>query len=93
MNSKYVLGYGKGNRRVATCNLCGCQNDLEAAKAMIKADYFYSDTSNIPELTNPTIDYVAPKGMKHTVPFLPHYIFMLDISQHSIDLGLPSYVR
>jgi protein transport protein SEC24 len=30
--------------------------------------------------------------MKHTVPFIPHYIILLDISQLSYDLGLTTYV-
>lgn len=83
----------KNNQRIAVCNLCGCENDLESCKSTAKGEYFYSDISGVTELTHPTVDFIAPASMKHNQPFNPHYIFLIDISQVSNDLGLSAYVN
>jgi hypothetical protein len=77
---------------VAICNLCECENELDSSKSSVKSDYYNSNISGVPELSCPTVDFTAPAGMKHQNPFYPHYIFMIDISQLSNDLGLSAYV-
>lgn len=93
INSKYEITYSKNNRSVAICNLCSCENELDSTKPWVKSEYFSSSVSSVPELSIPTIDFMAPPSMKHTTPFAPHYIFMIDISSLSYDLGLPAYVN
>jgi protein transport protein SEC24 len=92
INSKYEITYSKSNKPIAICNLCACENELDSSKPSVKNEYFNSNVSSVPELSNPTIDFYAPQNMKHTTPFQPHYLFMIDISQISVDLGLPAYV-
>jgi hypothetical protein len=79
-------------KKSAVCNLCNCENELDNNNPAVKNDYLSSDFSNVPELVNPTIDFCAPNNMKHTNPFFPHYIFMIDITNISFQLGFPSYV-
>jgi hypothetical protein len=59
----------------------------------VKNEYFNAAGADVPELKCPTVDFNTPSNMKHTVPFAPHYMFMIDISQISCELGLPNYVR
>jgi protein transport protein SEC24 len=92
INSKFELTYSKSNKQVAICNICGCENELDSSKPSVKNEYFSSNIASVPELSCPTVDFVAPAQMKHTTPFLPHYIFMIDISQLSYEFGLTSYV-
>ena len=61
-------------------------------KPGIKNEYFNSDYSNCPELVKPTIDFIAPSNFKSSKPFIPHYLVMIDISENSYQIGLPSYV-
>lgn len=77
---------------MAICNLCQCENELDTSKPSVKSEYFNSSSGGAPELINPTIDFVAPGNMKHKTPFAPHYMFMIDISSLSNDLGLSNYV-
>ena len=79
-------------KRAATCNICNCENEFENTNPAVKSDYFSSDFAGAPELTNPTFDFCAPNNMKHTNPFAPHYIFMIDATNFSFQLGFPSYV-
>jgi len=79
-------------KRAATCNICNCENEFENTNPDVKSDYFNSDLNGCHELTNPTVDFCAPNNMKHTNPFAPHYIFMIDITNFSYQLGFPSYV-
>jgi hypothetical protein len=81
------------NKRVAVCNLCNCENELDPNKPGVKSEYFSSVNSDIPELTYPTIDYTAPPNLKHTLAFSPHYMFMLDISHISKEISFASYVK
>jgi transcription elongation factor Elf1 len=92
INSKYDITYSKSNKQVAICNICSCENELDTSKNSVKSEYFNSLGSHVPELRNPTVDFDTPSNMKHTVPFAPHYMFMIDISQISCELGLPNYV-
>ena len=77
---------------MAICNICNCENELDTTNPSVKSEYFSSDTSNIFELSYPTVDFYAPSNMKHTNPFTPHYIFLIDISSLSVELSLGSYV-
>jgi transcription elongation factor Elf1 len=92
INSKYEITYNKSNKKVAICNICANENELDTSKSAVKSDYFSSDLSGVPELSLPTVDFMAPSNMKHTVPFLPTYLFLIDISSISIDLSLAAYV-
>jgi len=91
INNKFKIDFNSNNKRVALCNLCSYQNELDQTNPKIKSEYFNSSVA-APELTSPIIDFIAPNNMKHTVPFEPHYIFMIDVSNIAIEAGLPSYV-
>ena len=92
INNKYNISYSAQNKQIAICNLCQYENELEPNKPGIKAEYLTSDFSNCPELAKPTIDFIAPTNFKSSKIFVPHYLFMIDISENSYQLGLPSYV-
>ena len=92
INNKYNISYSNQNKQVAICNLCQYENELDVNNPGIKSDYLSSDYSNCPELLKPTIDFIAPTNFKSSKLFIPHYLFMIDISENSYQLGLPSYV-
>jgi len=92
LNNKFRIDFGKKNKRVAVCNLCGTDNELESTNPKVKSEYFNA-SSYAPELNCPTVDYIVPNNLKHKVAFIPHYIFAIDVSQISVDFGLPIYVR
>ena len=92
INNKYNISFSAQNKQVAICNLCQYENELDINKPGIKSDYLNSDYSNCPELTKPTVDFIAPTNFKASKIFVPHYLFMIDISETSFQLGLPSYV-
>ena len=92
INNKYNISFSSQNQQVAICNLCKYENVLENAQPGIKSDYLNRDYSNCPELVKPTIDFIAPTNFKSSKLFTPHYLFMIDISENSYHLGLPSYV-
>ena len=92
INSKYNLSFSQQNKQVAICNLCQYENELESNKPGIKSEYITSEFSSCPELVKPTIDFIAPTNFRSFKIFVPHYLFMIDISENSYSLGLPSYV-
>ena len=61
-------------------------------KPGVKNEYFNNDYSECPELVKPTIDFIAPNNFKSSKLFTPHYLFMIDITENSYTMGLPSYV-
>lgn len=91
INSKYSIDFDKMNKRIAVCNICSCHNELDSNNPTVKSDYF-NNSANVPELCCPTVDFHAPSTMKHNFTFEPHYIFMIDVTQASIDCGVPAYV-
>ena len=92
INNKYNISYSAQSQQVAICNLCQYENVLDSNVPGIKMEYLNSDYANCPELVKPTIDFVAPTNFKASRLFVPHYLFMIDISENSFQLGLPSYV-
>ena len=58
----------------------------------VKNEYLNNDNTSCPELINPTIDFIAPEKFRNKKIFIPHYLFMIDISESSYQLGLPSYI-
>ena len=92
INNKYNITYSSQNKQVAVCNLCQYENEFDMEKPGIKNEYFNSDYSNCPELVKPTIDFIAPTNFKSSKPFIPHYLVMIDITENSYQIGLPSYV-
>ena len=50
-----------------------------------------SDRDSCIELTKPTIDWCVNDNFDNN-NFYPHYIFMIDISVDSFELGLPNYI-
>lgn len=92
INSKFEIKFNRANKRVITCNLCLNENELDPSKPGVKNEYFNSQTSEIPELTVPTLDFNAPPNLKHSVNFSPHYIFLIDSSQISKEISFTSYV-
>ena len=61
-------------------------------KPGMKNEYFNNDSSLVPELNKPTIDFIAPIFKSGNTEFKPHYIFMIDIEKNSYELGFPSYI-
>ena len=92
INNKYNICYSQQNKQVAVCNLCQFENEFDMDKPGIKNEYFNSDYSECPELVKPTIDFIAPNNFKSNKIFTPHYLFMIDITENSYSIGLPSYV-
>ena len=92
INNKYNICYSQQNKQVAVCNLCQYENEFNMSQPGIKNDYFNTDYSGCPELAKPTIDFIAPSNFKSKKKFVPHYLFMIDIMENSINIGLPSYV-
>jgi len=92
LNSKFNITYNKLNKRIAICNLCNCENELDPSKPGVKSEYFNTNISDVPELSSPTIDYYAPANLKHANEFKPHYMFMIDISYISKQMGFSAYV-
>ena len=92
INNKYNITYSAQNKQIAICNLCQYENEFDSTKSGVKSDYFNSDFSTCPELVKPTIDFIAPTNFKSSKLFVPHYLFMIDISENSYQLGLPFYV-
>ena len=92
INNKYTISYSAQNKQIAICNLCHYENEFNSGISGIKSEYFNSDYSNCPELIKPTIDFIAPSNFKSTKTFTPHYLIMIDITENSYQIGLPSYV-
>ena len=92
INNKYKFTYSKFNKQIAICNLCHHENDLNINFQGIKNEYLNNNDTSCLELINPTIDFIAPQNFKSKKIFEPHYLFMIDISETSYQLGLPSYI-
>ena len=92
INNKYKFTYSKLNKQIAICNLCHHENDLNINFQGIKNEYLNNNDTSCLELINPTIDFIAPQNFKSKKTFVPHYLFMIDISETSYQLGLPSYI-
>ena len=92
INNKYKFTYSKLNKQIAICNLCHHENDLNINFQGIKNEYLNNNDTSCLELINPTIDFIAPQNFKSKKIFVPHYLFMIDISETSYQLGLPSYI-
>ena len=92
INNKFSISYSDQNKQIAICNLCHYENEFNSEIPGIKNEYFSNDYSNCPELVKPTIDFIAPTNFKSSKLFVPHYLFMIDISENSYQIGLPSYV-
>ena len=92
INNKYKFTYSKLNKQIAICNICNYENDLSINFQGLKNEYLNNNDTSCLELINPTIDFIAPKNFKSKKIFVPHYLFMIDISETSYQLGLPSYI-
>ena len=92
INNKYKFTYSKLNKQIAICNLCHHENDLNINFQGVKNEYLNNNDTSCLELINPTIDFIAPQNFKSKKIFVPHYLFMIDISETSYQLGLPSYI-
>ena len=92
INNKYKFTYSKLNKQIAICNLCHHENDLNINFQGVKNEYLNNNDTSCLELINPTIDFIAPQNFKSKKTFVPHYLFMIDISETSYQLGLPSYI-
>ena len=67
--------------------------ELNTNSATVKSEYFSSDLSTVPELSCPTIDFVAPSKFIPKNTFTPVYAIFIDTSQLSVELGFASYVN
>jgi transcription elongation factor Elf1 len=93
INSKFEIKFNKSSKRVIICNLCQSENELDPSKPGVKSEYFNSTITDVTELSYPTIDFNAPPNLKHSVNFMPHYIFLIDISHVSKEISFATYVR
>ena len=92
INNKYNITFSKTNKKIAVCNICHNENDFDINITGVKNEYLNNENTLCPELINPTIDFLAPKKFKSKKIFIPHYLFMIDISESSYQLNLPSYL-
>ena len=93
INNKYNITFSNNNnKQIAICNICHNENDFDLNIPGVKNEYLNNENTSCPELIIPTIDFVAPKKFKSKKIFIPHYLFMIDISESSYQLSLPSYI-
>ena len=92
INNKFDMRYVGNNKRIAVCNCCNYNIDLSSGNIKVKPEYMAMDISSIPELSNPSIDFVAPAKFLPKYSFTPSYGIFIDVSQLSIDLGFATYV-
>lgn len=92
INNKFKIDYSNNYKKIAVCNLCGNSNELNPNNRCVK-DSYTSSVESCPELSLPSIDFIAPKNFKDVNLFKPHYMFMIDISNVALEYGVPSYVR
>ena len=92
INNKFNITYSKQNKQIAICNLCKNENDLDINIPGVKKEYLNNNDTSCPELIYPTIDFYAPDKFKSKKIFIPHYLFMIDVSETSYQLVLPSYI-
>ena len=92
INNKYKFTYSKLNKQIAICNICNYENDLSINSQGLKKEYLNNNDTSCLELVKPTVDFKAPKTFISKKIFVPHYLFMIDISETSYQLGLPSYI-
>ena len=95
INNKYNITFTNNNinnKQIAICNICHNENDFDLNIPGVKNEYLNDENTSCPELIIPTIDFIAPKKFKSKKIFIPHYLFMIDISETSYQLSLPSYI-
>jgi len=95
INNKYNITFTNNNinnKQIAICNICHNENDFDLNIPGVKNEYLNDENTSCPELIIPTIDFIAPKKFKSKKVFIPHYLFMIDISETSYQLSLPSYI-
>lgn len=92
VNNKFEFKYNKNSKRIAVCNCCGYELELNTTNSSVKSEYFSSDLSSVVELSSPTVDFVAPAKFIPKNTFTPVYAIFIDTSQLSIELGFASYV-
>jgi protein transport protein SEC24 len=93
INNKFEMKFVGNNKRVAICNCCQYHIELITSNTKVKSEYLATDISFVPELSCPTIDFVAPPKFLPKYSFSPSYGIFIDISQQSLDVGFASYVR
>lgn len=92
INLNYKIIYSQTtHRQVAICNLCSSENELDISVKGVKNSYLEADTSNVIEMTIPTIDFHLSNN-DDSKAFTPHYMFIIDISYSCYELGLSNYV-
>ena len=92
VNNKFDFKFNKQVKRIAVCNCCNYELELNTNNSVLKSDYLSSDLSNVVELANPTVDFIAPQKFVSKMAFNPVYAIFIDISQQSIEIGFASYV-
>ncbi len=70
------------------CNICKTEIEINN-KPGFKTEYLYNDSSICQELVSPTVDFTLNKEITNE----RFYIFVIDISKHSLDLNFPQYVK
>ena len=92
INNKYNITYSKFNKQIAICNLCHNENEFNINVEGVKDEYLNNNNISCLELINPTIDFIVPKKFESKKKFIPHYLFMIDISETSYQLGFAIHV-
>ena len=93
INNKFELKYMINSKKVAICNCCNYIIDLNTNNNIVKSEYMASDLRGIPELSYPSIDFIAPEKFKSNQIFYPYYGIFIDVSPLSIEMGYASYVK
>lgn len=70
------------------CNLCGLSNDVPSKFTFDPITNVKRDIWSRSELNYGVVDFVAPSGYMVRPPQPPVYVFVIDVSTHSIQNGL-----
>ena len=94
INSQFIITMSKIRKQVIICNLCQYENILDNSLVGFKSEYLIGNPFEYcNELKYPTLDFLAPEIMiKDVKDFIPHYLFCIDISTYSYQIGLPIYI-
>ncbi|KAJ1729347.1 COPII subunit [Coemansia sp. Benny D160-2] len=81
----------EGGRRWK-CNLCGLNNDVPLYFDYDSATQTQKDRWKRPDLNHGVIEFIAPAEYMVRPPMPPVYVFIIDVSYASVQLGMPEVV-
>ncbi|KAJ1663496.1 COPII subunit [Coemansia sp. RSA 1813] len=86
----FVL-FVEGGRRWK-CNLCGLNNDVPLYFDYDSATQMQKDRWRRPDLNHSVIEFIAPAEYMVRPPMPPVYVFIIDVSYASVQLGVPEVI-